>query len=401
MLYLKALLEELEITGRSLVGFQHDRCAVNQKAARLLCGSSVSSYYNAFDSQCISHGLSVAASKGNLDTRDQFINHLNSIFSMSHEGASAIAWRDCMGSRWPGKGMVRWFSHHELCRYFFTTYDKTRFESFLNRLEDESCSQNLVAKVKQLHSTQFVTILVQLAIGVDIGDIMARATYNAERDGAHSHIVYSLIANLNARLDEALRTHTQLASIARTYSNAQRTEQMLIDEGIQYIRPIVTYFKREFYNEVGDYYAVMAVHHACELIDPRCLFRIADDECERRLDHFIWLTDAEKVLLATELTDYRRAAQSVESLRNEKEIESDDWDILSFWRENRNKLPHWFELARSALLIQSSSASVERLFSALKRLFDDSRTNQLEDGRELACRAEQNRVYERRTVERT
>ena len=398
-LYLKNLMEELEITGTNLVGFQHDRCAVNQKAARLLCGLAISSFYRAFDSQCISHGLSVAASKGDLDIRDQFINHLNTIFSMSHDGASAIAWRECMGSRWPGKGMVRWFSHHELCRYFFTTYAKERFDKFLRRLENESCSQALVAKVKRLHSTQFVTILVQLAVGIDIGDVMARATYNAERDGPHSHVVHSMIENVNDRLDKALNTHTQLTSIARTYKTDERSEEMLIDEGLQYVRPIVTYFKREFYNESGDYYAVMAVHQACELIDPRYFIQCDQEECKRRLDHFIWLSDSDKAALMAERADYRQVALGVDITRREKEIEKDDWDILNFWRQNRNALPHWFELAQSALLIQSSSASVERLFSALKRLFDDSRTSQLEDARELACRAEQNRVYTMRTIQ--
>ena len=51
--------------------------------------------------------------------------------------------------------------------------------------------------------------------------------------------------------------------------------------------------------------------------------------------------------------------------------------MLEWWRGNETKLPHWAKACRRALLVQPSSASVERVFSLLN--FHKQQKSPMED----------------------
>ena len=53
--------------------------------------------------------------------------------------------------------------------------------------------------------------------------------------------------------------------------------------------------------------------------------------------------------------------------------------ITSFWDKYKTTLPAWYDFATLCMLLQPSSASVERVFSILKSAFGDFQTSSLHD----------------------
>ena len=56
-----------------------------------------------------------------------------------------------------------------------------------------------------------------------------------------------------------------------------------------------------------------------------------------------------------------------------------DIDPLMWWKDKENNLPFWAAPCRKVLLVQPSSAAVERVFSLLKGSFSCKQTSALED----------------------
>lgn len=163
--------------------------------------------------------------------------------------------------------------------------------------------------------------------------------------------------------------------------------------------PAYEYFKAQFLSKYGDYYTDMCVYTACELIDPRFVKQKSfpytnaevrsilaqaivlkerfEDECmvNRRLDSMMDEFDKYRVL-ARELCPFKL---SLDPLDNNEFEDKDGFKIGAFWTKVAAKLPKWKLFADRARLIQTSSASVERVFAALKRLFDRDQRSALED----------------------
>ncbi len=53
--------------------------------------------------------------------------------------------------------------------------------------------------------------------------------------------------------------------------------------------------------------------------------------------------------------------------------------MLRFWRAKKKELPSWAKLLRLVLLISPSSASVERVFSMMRRTFNSQQDAALAD----------------------
>ena len=55
------------------------------------------------------------------------------------------------------------------------------------------------------------------------------------------------------------------------------------------------------------------------------------------------------------------------------------FDILEWWKRNASDLPNWSATAKKILLIQPSSAALERVFSLLKNSFGPQQKRALKD----------------------
>ena len=59
--------------------------------------------------------------------------------------------------------------------------------------------------------------------------------------------------------------------------------------------------------------------------------------------------------------------------------------MLAWWKANEMYLPNWALFARKVFLVQPSSATVERVFSILNRIYTKDRYSSLNDMIELSC----------------
>ena len=55
------------------------------------------------------------------------------------------------------------------------------------------------------------------------------------------------------------------------------------------------------------------------------------------------------------------------------------YDPLQFWRQHEQSLPAWSQAARQIILIQPSSAALERVFSLLMNSFAERQNSSLQD----------------------
>ena len=58
---------------------------------------------------------------------------------------------------------------------------------------------------------------------------------------------------------------------------------------------------------------------------------------------------------------------------------STEFDKLAWWKSHQHELPNLSKACKTALLIQPSSAAVERVFSLLKNSFKENQARALED----------------------
>ena len=86
--------------------------------------------------------------------------------------------------------------------------------------------------------------------------------------------------------------------------------------------------------------------------------------------------------LMAELAAYTTAAAGVE----------ENIDAMRWWRQHRTTLPNWSRLACAVALFQPSSACVERIFSMLEALYNDTQTATLEDAREASIQLRYNNL---------
>jgi hypothetical protein len=399
---IQLIFRDLQLECDSLVAIGHDRASVNQLCGRILCNplrrldpaqssAGCALFRQVFDSQCLSHGVALIGSAYlKLPLRDDFVNCLNHMMSESYHARHV--WRDITSKSWKSKGMVRWFSHHELCR---DVYEKASFlEAFLQRCKEDQFCGNLVAKALLLWMNSRVEILTQLAVGVDAGNHLAFACYKLEVDGANSHLARAILEELFIRLKEIRDgVHPCLDAIAAGFGRSADGELRIKREGRSYVQDSIAYYEAQFNSPDGDYYADMAVYEACELADPRRIVGLTEREALRRLRNFIPLYDRscsvpESIIhaMVDSLPAYKLNAGGVDCPLPQSFLERevvDAFDMQAYWATPANMMHFkpWVSFARSVMLIQTSSAAVERSFSALKRNMSDAQArSMLSDG---------------------
>ena len=52
---------------------------------------------------------------------------------------------------------------------------------------------------------------------------------------------------------------------------------------------------------------------------------------------------------------------------------------VKWWQDHTSSLPHWSQAVKKVLLVQPSSAAVERVFSLLNSVFGDQQQHALRD----------------------
>lgn len=87
------------------------------------------------------------------------------------------------------------------------------------------------------------------------------------------------------------------------------------------------------------------------------------------LDPFPLITEEVITKLVGEKDEYHLAASDVDT----------DYDLWSFWRDNKTRLPHWYNVAKDIALVQPSFAFMERVFSILRACMDQRQESSFSD----------------------
>ena len=88
---------------------------------------------------------------------------------------------------------------------------------------------------------------------------------------------------------------------------------------------------------------------------------------------FLFFNQEEITALKRELPNY---LGKIAAIAND---DSSDVDCLKFWKNSESTLPQWAAAAKKILVVQPSSAAVERVFSMLNNAFKDQQHNSLQD----------------------
>ena len=114
----------------------------------------------------------------------------------------------------------------------------------------------------------------------------------------------------------------------------------------------------------------LAAFKAARLLNPQKVAEMLPTTSDvNELSSFPFVTSMMLSDLKAELPSYVAKADGVDP----------SFCRLSWWKDNCTSLPHWSALACKILLVQSSFAAAERVFSLLTNSFCDKQTNALQD----------------------
>lgn len=409
--FINTLLQKYGLA-ESVIAMGHDRCAVNTRAMQ-----SLFVMYKCADLQCFSHGIANAGDEMKLELRDEFANGLNALFSKS-VGHAKKAWSDAThGKAWRGKSMVRWFSMHEMCKRIVACW--ADIPAFLNALLANDKCKASVFKLQDMLRTSTVNLAVQFAVGVDVGDVLVKYCYWLEGEYIMSHRVFGILRQMKKDVVELMNGTrlVQLRAISDVYARyagERRTSAELFNYGKELALPkVINMLEKLFFGSIADvadvgrdilpaegraYESDIWLFAALQFVDPRIAKdeTIADQNIKESLAHVAWLDESEREALGSELGSWRTTAAAEVQKANPSvavpplptdALGEDSFNIARFWQQFSRTLPHWHKFAMQALLVFPSSASVERVFAALERLFHATQSSTLEDVREVAVKA--------------
>lgn len=227
---------------------------------------------------------------------------------------------------------------------------------------------------------QLCRLKLELAAIIDCGKHFVTATYDLEGDGALVLGCYKRIqAVANAcQVDIGQmhfpNLHAVAVDAATTYPDV--TVQWAEGYGRDRVRPAVHWFLRKFNVEL---YPLMRIFKAARLFCPATLRSLAPTAATiQELRTFPFLdSDATIDNLATELPSYLAAAE--DTVFNGDTIREVSAKKVEWWRDHSGELPHWSAATKKVLLVQPSSAAVERVFSLLRAAFGDQQSSSLRD----------------------
>ena len=317
---------------------------------------------NIIDVGCYSHTIDLVGEKFDTPILDEFITLWISLFA--HSSLAKVEWRTKTGISVKSFSATRWWSRFEVCHQVFLL-----FGDILPFLKETKASPATSTKLLQFFSDKrkIEYLQLELAAIVDAGEPFVKATYQLEGDGALAFRCYEIFSTLEASVK--LQHFPNLHAMANKLVGRSHE---LLNKFIQYgkarIQPGLQYFKAKFSNELS---ASLSAFKAARLFVPAKLKEMKPDiSIVNTLRHFTFL-NSQSILddLKSEFPQYIAKAADT----------SPDEDTLLWWINHSEDLPNWSSAAQMVVLVQPSSAAVERVFSILKASFGHLQDNSLQD----------------------
>jgi hypothetical protein len=237
----------------------------------------------------------------------------------------------------------------------------------------------------------------ELAVIVDIGKHLTQFCYSNERDGElqcaksydHWKDVFDYLKEVvrttsATRLSELLPSvHSNALALSGNNVNSDQYKS-LMSNAVDAIKPIKN--RMTYYTDTA-IERTLRILRACRFFNYKFVAKsdandlggdLRDDSAQEEMIHLhnvaYFHEDDVIVNLKRELLKYKAAADEFAA-----ENGDDDNKLWTFWKQNRDRLPHFFKAACEIAIIQPSSATVERLFSYLSSAFHDDQKHALED----------------------
>ena len=362
---LTALSTELGIGGGQLLAAMHDRASVNGVAMRTL----TIMYPTVMDIGCFSHTLDLVGTKFNFLTVDKFMKHWETIFT--HSCKSKLLWREQTGIAVKTYSPTRWWSRWECTKQVMDLWgDVPKF------LANPDIAPKSKEKLQHLLQTKEKELLIELAVNVDVGEVFVKAIYELEGDGPLALECYEKIMGVRSSIQ--VRHWPNTAAVAKRIATAMQPEQYWINYASNCVQRGFDYFEEKFFK---DFTPIMDAFKSARLFNPGKITDLKPTATSvDALKAFPFFQDELINDLKLELPTYLAAADGTP-----REVNPLEW-----WEHNKVALPKWSCGFSKVVLVQPSSASVERVFSILKRHFAQSQQSALQDYVEVGVMLEFN-----------
>ena len=265
---------------------------------------------------------------------------------------------------------TRWWSRWEVCHQVLWQFGDVL--PFLQSNTDFFPATT--AKLMQLLSdTQKYSYLqLELAAVVDYGERFVKATHDLEGDGPLVLRCYEVLSILNASIHTAHFPKVVVVADKLVGRGSAACVQQYMHYGKSCVKPGL--FVSKFGNDLsGSGLAFKAAEFFLpwKVIEIQLTAASADD-----LKAYPFLNE-QTILgnLKCELSIYMAKAAGV----------IPDVEVMAWWRNHSSELPYWSNALKKVLLVQSSSAAVERVFSILKSSFGPQQDHSLQDYSHHLC----------------
>lgn len=278
-------------------------------------------------------------------------------------------------------------------------------------MRNEFAQSVLFASVNDMLNNEHTLRLIQLQLAVlkDIGTKLVKATYELE---GNKHMALEAQLHLNMMrtfLQSAtpMTLPTVAALLVEFNARAPQVDWRALAPPMW--QEVTQYINSHFFgnadqeNSVGKMcYAYQHFYPFAALFNPRYLREVTPAMVQALRGKLPFVTDADIDGLVAELSEYNH-------LRGLNPCPADDIKrksrghtvmlksgICAWWKHMNDDfsddIPTWIKLFKLVIILQPSSAEVERVFSLLKRVFDGPRNRILLDYMELAVMLRRNKT---------
>ena len=321
---------------------------------------------------CWSHTLDHVGQKMNILILEEFTILWISLFS--HSPKTRVMWRTLTGLPPPSFSATRWWSRFEVMHQLFKSFGDLM--PFLESPELTSSSCNKMLEILN-DPPKFRKLQIELAVTIDAMQPFVKATYTLEGDGILALKAYGQLDALYQSV--ALEHYPNVTAKAKQLSGGNTVhEQQLITFAKECVKPVYHYFKQKFDNDLQH---LIGAFKAAQFFSPSRISALQPTTTDIDTLRCFPFFDTSKVdELKSELPYYMAAAGGVSSVV----------DVLEWWKEHEQELPHWAAAFKLIALVQPSSAACERVFSLLANSFSSNQERAMEDYIELSVMLQYN-----------
>jgi len=346
-----------------LISAMRDRASANNVAMRTLKVI----YSNILDVGCFSHTLDLVGNYFKVPNLMEFLNSWLLLFS--HSVKCKFLWQEQTGKTMASYSPTRWWSKWELMAQILVQFGDVK--PFLQKNTDigPATRPKLLAFFEDPQKLNHLKI--ELAAIVDWGEVFVKATYNLEGDGPLALTCFETIQEVKSSIQVGNIPNVQ--AIAKGISPSAAVQQQLIAYAKNCVEPALNYFKQQLTSSLK---TPLAAFKASRLFNPNTVKLLNPDASSvDALSAIPFFNQEEVAALKNELPSY---LAKIDTVSNDND-DSPNIDCLNFWKSSESTLPLWAAAAKKILVVQPSSAAVERVFSMLNNAFKDQQQNSLQD----------------------